>query len=200
MSRAYLYDAMPTPVAVAEGDEGGPCPGPATPQAALESIYRTYWGDLRRYIARRFRGGSAEPDEIAQAAFARLAAVEDVGRLRDPRGYLFTIACNLAIDHQRRQGHRNAVHGAMPEGETVASPEPSPERVLLEKERFAVFEQALRAMPKMRRRIFLLVRVEEQPARAVAQRFGLTEAAVYKHVQRAVQDCAAAFARAERQG
>src|SRR3546814_14321781 len=34
----------------------------------------------------------------------------------------------------------------------------SPESVLLGKERFAVFETALKAMPRMRRRIFLLVR------------------------------------------
>src|SRR3546814_4596952 len=34
----------------------------------------------------------------------------------------------------------------------------SPESVLLGKELFAVFETALKAMPRMRRRIFLLVR------------------------------------------
>ncbi|WP_213980905.1 RNA polymerase sigma factor [Sphingomonas sp. dw_22] len=168
--------------------------------AALDGLYRTHWRDLTRYIAKRFGSGSPEPEEVAQAAFAKLAAVGDVNLLNDPRGYLYTIACNLAIDHQRRAGHRDAVHRDMSQIDTPPLSESSPERVLLAKERFALFEEALRAMPKMRRRIFLLVRAEGNSPRDVAHRFGLTEAAVYKHVQRALQDCAAAFARAESQG
>lgn len=167
---------------------------------ALDGLYRTHWRDLTRYIAKRFGPASPEPEEVAQAAFAKLAAAGNVDRLNDPRGYLYTIACNLAIDHQRRAGHRDAVHRDLSHIDAASLSEFSPERVLLEKERFAIFEEALRAMPKMRRRIFLLVRAEGLSPREVAQRFGLSEAAVYKHVQRALQDCAAAFARAESQG
>lgn len=167
----------------------------------LDRLYRTYWRDLARYVAKRFGAGPPEPEEVAQAAFARLAANGDISRIRDPRGYLCTIACNLVIDHNRRQGHRDAIHqGFSLDADADAGLETSPERVLLGKERLAILEDALALMPAMRRRIFLLVRVEGHSIKDVARQFGLSEDAVYKHVQRGLHDCALAFARAERQG
>lgn len=172
----------------------------AAQASMLDGLYRDHWRGLIRYIGARFGAGPPEPEEVAQAAFARLAS-SDVAGLHDPRGYLYTIACNIAIDHQRRSGPREAVHrdlsaldGVEPLSET------SPERVLLAKERFAVFEEALRAMPKLRRRIFLLVRAEGYSPREVAHQFGMKEAAVHKHVSRALQDCAAAFEKADARG
>lgn len=163
----------------------------------MEQLYHKYWRELNRYIARRFGRGTLEPEEVAQAAFAKLAESNNVAALDDPRSYLWTIACNIAIDDQRRRGYRDAVQRELHalDGEDVS--ELSPERVLEDEERMAVFGAALRAMPKLRRRIFLLVRVEEHSPRDVAQQFGLTEAAVYKHVQRALQDCVCAFVAAE---
>jgi RNA polymerase sigma-70 factor (ECF subfamily) len=173
-------------------------PPPPEREASLELLYRTYWHDLRRYIANRFGAGPPEPEEVAQAAFAKLAAVDDISAISDPRGYLFTIACNLVIDDRRRLGHRAAVHRDI---QHIADPvsDSSPERVLLGKERLEIFKGALRTMPKLRRRIFLLVRAEGCSPSEVARRFGMSEDAVYKHVQRAVHDCASAFAKAERQ-
>ncbi|MFZ5748084.1 MAG: RNA polymerase sigma factor [Pseudomonadota bacterium] len=166
----------------------------------LDDLFRAHSHALTRYIARRFGPGPPEPEEVAQAAFARLAAAGNTAALDDPRGYLYTIACNLVIDHQRRQRHRDAVHRDISHVDAQQLSDSSPERVLLEKERFAIFEEALGTMPKMRRRIFLMVRAEGRAPRDVARQFGLTESAVYKHVQRALQDCAHAFARAERKG
>ncbi|WP_116811350.1 RNA polymerase sigma factor [Steroidobacter cummioxidans] len=164
----------------------------------MEQLYLKYWRELNRYIARRFGPGSVEPEDVAQAAFAKLAESSNVAALNDPRSYLWTIACNIAIDDQRRRGYRNAVQRELSALDADDVSELSPERVLQDEERMAVFGAALRAMPKLRRRIFLLVRVEEQSPRDVAQQFGLTEAAVYKHIQRALQDCVCAFAAAEK--
>ncbi|RIA46249.1 RNA polymerase sigma-70 factor (ECF subfamily) [Hephaestia caeni] len=167
---------------------------------SLEILYRAHFRDLARYIGRRFGSGPPEPEEVAQAAFTRLAAADNFASLDDPRGYLYSIACNLVIDHQRRQGHRNAIHRDLSYLDEYLLSESSPERVLLAKERFAIFEEALRAMPKMRRRIFLLVRAEGHAPRDVARQFGMSDAAIYKHVQRALEDCAYAFEKAERRG
>lgn len=172
-----------------------------TPASLIEWLYRAHRADLTRYVASRFGSGPPEPEEVAQAAFAKLAASGDVSELTNPRSYLYTIACNIVIDHQRRSARRDAAHRDI-FGECGAEElsESSPERVLLAKERFAVFEEALRAMPKLRRRIFLLVRAEGYSPREVAHRFGMKEAAVHKHVSRALQDCAAAFEKAEALG
>lgn len=171
-------------------------PTNADPGSLVEQLYRSHARDLCRYIAARFGAGPPEPEEIAQAAFARLAQ-SGVGAAANPRAYLYTIACNIAIDHQRRARHHGAVHRDLAADADPVS-ELSPERVLLAKERYAVFEKALKAMPAMRRRIFLLVRAEGLPVVEVARLVGLHENTVHKHVSRALQDCAAAFERAER--
>lgn len=171
----------------------------AVQASMLDGLYREHWRDLIRYIGARFGAGPPEPEEVAQAAFARLAS-SDVADLGNPRGYLYTIACNIVIDHQRRAGHRGAVHrDIFAQATTDQLSESSPERVLLAKEQLALFEKVLEAMPKLRRRIFLMVRAEDLSPREVARRFGMKEAAVHKHVSRALQDCAAAFEKAERQ-
>jgi len=179
-------------MAAAAGDAGVPVTPMSAENASLvEHLYRIHARDLCRYIAARFGLGPPEPEEVTQAAFSRLAATPEVGRMANPRGYLYTIACNMVVDHRRRIAHRGAVHRQWIDeagGEGVS--DLSPERVLLAQERFALLEQALRAMPAMRRRIFLLTRAEGLAVAAVAERFGISENAVHKHVSRALQDCA----------
>lgn len=177
------------------------CPAPMSPSDALlvGRLYREHAAPLRRYLAARFGSGPPEPEEVAQAAFAKFAGSPRIAELKNPRSFLFTIACNIVLDHHRRAVHRDAVHRDIGAGDdSAARCELTPERVLLSNEKFAVFERALKAMPTTRRRIFLLARVEGLGTAIVAQRFGITESAVHKHVSRALADCANAFAKAER--
>ncbi len=162
----------------------------------VEQLYRSHARELCRYIAARFGLGPPEPEEVVQVAFSRLAATPEVAHMANPRGYLYTIACNVVADDRRRSLHRGAVHQqwAQDEGEEGVS-ELSPERVALAQEHFGLLEQALRAMPVMRRRIFLLIRAEGLSVAEVAARFGIRENAVHKHVSRALQDCAAHLGR-----
>jgi RNA polymerase sigma-70 factor (ECF subfamily) len=186
-------------LAAVSAADGGSHPNASDMTSILENLYRTHWSGLTRYIASRFGAGPPEPEEVAQAAFAKLAASPDIGALTNPRGYLYTIACNIVIDHHRRSSHHDAVHHDLSDqAATDGLSDFSPENVLLAKERFVVFETALKAMPKMRRRIFLLVRAEGLPPREVARQFGMTEGAVHKHVSRALQDCLTAFEKADK--
>ncbi len=183
---------------VAAAAEDAPAPMSAETASLVEQLYRTHARELRRYIAARFGLGPPEPEEVAQVAFARLAASPGVGRMANPQGYLYTIACNVVADHHRRSAHRGAVHRQWVEsGDEEPISELSPERVALARERYALFEQALRAMPAMRRRIFLLTRAEGLAVADVAERFGISENAVHKHVSRALQDCAAHLQRVD---
>lgn len=185
-------------MAMAAGDAGVPAaPISAESASLVEQLYRSHARELCRYIAARFGLGPPEPEEVAQAAFSRLAATPGVARMANPRGYLYTIACNVAVDHRRRSAHRGALHRQWAESEDEEHvSELSPERVALARERYALFEQALRSMPAMRRRIFLLTRAEGLPVTDVAERFGISENAVHKHVSRALQDCAVHLERA----
>jgi RNA polymerase sigma factor (sigma-70 family) len=171
----------------------------AEASSMLATLYREHATTMRRYIARRFGAGPPEPEEVIQATFAKMAAVEDLARLKDPRGYLYSIACNFVIDHKRRSTFRDATLRAhSEEGQSNFPTENSPEEILIGRERFDLFKTALANMPATRRRIFIMVRVDGMAPSIIARQFGVSESAIHKHVSRALADCVAAFAKAER--
>jgi RNA polymerase sigma factor (sigma-70 family) len=198
--RQFRLGQMQAKFAPSNQDGGDLAPGlPPRRASLLERLYAEHSGPLNRYISTRFGPGPPEPEEVAQAAFAKLAG-EDIAAIDNPRAFLYTIACNIVIDHHRSASRRSAVHRNLLSSEADRLSDLSPERVLIAKEKFAVFEAALKKMPVMRRRIFLMVRVEGQTPADVARRFGVSENAIHQHVSRALADCTAAFDRAERKG
>lgn len=68
-----------------------------------ERIYETTWEDLVRYLDRKVW----DPDrarDLAQEAFVR--ALSSDADIENPRGWLFTVAGNLARDEARSAGRR----------------------------------------------------------------------------------------------
>ena len=172
---------------------------PASTNASIAGLFADHAGPLRQYVLRRFGPGPPEPEEVVQAAFARLTERGDFATIRDARGFLYAVACNFVIDNHRRHARRQAVAEDVTRHEALSLSHPTPERVLLAKEQLKIVESALKAMPAMRRRIFLMVRVEGIPPAEVARAFAISATGVHKHVSRALADCAAAIAAAEAQ-
>ena len=170
-------------------------PSKSDPRSRLISdIYTDHFEELKAYILKKFGMGPPEPEEAAQATFVKFAALEAPEKIENPRGYLFATAKNIIVDHHRRTGRREAYRSELEA--RAADREMSgitPERVLIERERFEVFKSAVARMPLQRRRIFLLCRVEGRSCDEVAQQFGMSVGAVHKHISRAVKDCAIAF-------
>jgi RNA polymerase sigma-70 factor (ECF subfamily) len=162
-------------------------------------LYQQHYHGLLRYLAARFGRSALDLEDIVQSAFLKLARHSDLRAIADYRAYLFTLACNIAIDIQRNNFRRGAVHDDLHAIATAApSLEDSSEKILIDRERLTHIEAALARMPKMRRRIFLLIRIEGMSVRDVADRFAMSEAAIYKHVARALQDCAAMLEQSDR--
>ena len=71
-----------------------------------------------------------------------------------------------------------------------------PERVVLAEEQIAVALGVLESMPKQRRRVFVLVRIEGLTHAQAARRLGISRPAVSKHVALAAAELYAALKRA----
>jgi RNA polymerase sigma-70 factor (ECF subfamily) len=181
-------------------DFNAPTNGRGNGPGMVESAYRQHWSDVCRYVRHRFGAGPPDPEEVAQGAFARLASVQHEVSIENPRAFLYRCAQNIVADHHRRARVRGQVHEDMRRSaQEEGLSDFSPERVLLGKERLALLEETLARMPAMRRRIFLLVRAEGMRPKDVAHQFGMAERSVYQHVSRAMRECEAAFAAAERE-
>ncbi|MFA7587371.1 MAG: sigma-70 family RNA polymerase sigma factor [Novosphingobium sp.] len=76
-----------------------PCDGrPNFWGAELDTLFREHWSDLVGWIRKRFGKGPPSPEDIAQEAFAKLAAHVRPESIVHAKSYLYSIAANAALD------------------------------------------------------------------------------------------------------
>jgi RNA polymerase sigma factor (sigma-70 family) len=161
----------------------------------MDVLYARHWGELCHYIKKQFGAGPPDPEDVAQEAFMKFAAVDDRNAIDNPRAYLFRTAHNVFVDEHRRLVLRRA-SPSNTEARPV-SDDRTPERVLVGKERLEILARSLRAMPAVRRRSFLLNRLQGLSCAAIARMTGYSESAVKKHIGLALTELEAAVTAAE---
>lgn len=172
--------------------DGGDVPGSAvTRPIDLVALARAHGAALRRFLQRRI--GSAETaDDLSQETYLRLARLGDGEGIADQRGYLFTIASNLARDHQRRL-RREGLPEPADTLDAMPCPAPDPERTVVARQELAMLERAIASLPPRTREILLLFRVEGWTRRQIAEHLGLSPKTVEYHMQQAMLRCRAAI-------
>lgn len=118
-----------------------------------EAIYETTWDDLVRFLDRKVWDPERARD-LAQEAFVRALSTD--AELENPRGWLFTVAGNLARDEARTVGRRRE-HLQLIRGEEEVRVEDPRETEELELERRrAAVRAALEELSERDREILLL--------------------------------------------
>lgn len=179
---------------------GSPRRAAAAPDAPVGSnvlvgLYREHWRELCRYLAATFGPGPPEPEDVAQLAFARVAAHRDFDAIENPKAFLWRTAYNIAVSEKRSQSVRRRRADEVKQTSLAAEGDDfTPERVLVAKEQIAAISAVLEAMPVKRRRMLVLNRIEGLSFAEIARRTGLSQTAVKKHVARAMIDLDAALA------
>lgn len=164
----------------------------------VEQLYRLRWAELCRYVRRTFGAGPPEPEEVAQAAFARLAALERPGDIENPRAFLYQCARNIVIDYRRREAVRASVSGDTMMFEShERTTTPDPERVLSSKQRLAIVEIAVRGMEPKRRRVLIMHAIHGLNYSEIARDMGLSPTRVTQLFASAVLECERAIRAAE---
>ena len=149
--------------------------------------------DLYQFIVRRTRDPAAAED-LVQETFERLLAYERARMIADRAALGYRIALNLVRDHFRRS-KRRPVEVLDDE---IPCEAPAPEQILMHRQKVEVFGKALDAMPPLRRDVFIRRRLHGHSLRQIADELSLSEAAVEKHVVRALEQLHREIAKAER--
>lgn len=157
----------------------------------------TQRADLLRYVGRRV-GDSVLSEDIVQEAYLRLLAFEaKPGNIvSNASALLRRISLNLARDHHRRAGRLAFVELA----EDLPCQQPTVQQQLERRQLIALVGDVLKAMPRLRREVFIRRRVHGQSAGEVAETMGLSPSAVSNHVARAMYDLDAAIEKIEKRG
>ncbi|GGF62878.1 hypothetical protein GCM10007301_23280 [Azorhizobium oxalatiphilum] len=166
----------------------------------VHELQRTEEDRLRRFFLRRFRDRS-DAFDATQETFLRLLSATPRGVVENPKAYLFQTARNIAYDQTASRRRREQVECPITDEQAVlniASDAPSPERVLIDKQRLELFERALMDLPVRVRTVVILSRLEGWSYPAIAEHLRVSPNTVYNDMRMGMAHCVAAMARAER--
>ncbi|MET3667639.1 RNA polymerase sigma factor [Caulobacter sp. 1776] len=140
---------------------------------------------LRAWLARRPLAG-LEVDDIVQETYAILAALERVDHIQTPRTYMFEVAKSLVLRALRRS--RIVAFETLAEAESLEPPceAPSPETVAADRQDLTRIAALIAGLPTKCREAFTLRKVLGLSQREVAQRMGVSENTVEKHVGKGI--------------
>jgi RNA polymerase sigma-70 factor (ECF subfamily) len=141
---------------------------------------------LRAWLKRR-RVVDLEVDDIVQETYAKLVALPSVHAVRDGKSYTFQVAYSIVVSHIRRARIVSIRASADVERLNIAAPDASPERALEIRDELTELARALATLPEKCRTTFTLRRVEGLSQREAAQRLGISEKTVEKHMARGIR-------------
>jgi len=153
----------------------------------IEAVFMANRPTLQRFMRARI-GDPQDAEDLLQELWIKLRGLND-GPIADPLAYLYRMADNLVLDRRRAAARRARRDEDWTKTQAGSAPDiddrPSPEHVLLARERLRAIERALDALPERTARSFRLFRLEGRPQKLIAADMGLSVSAVEKHLQRA---------------
>lgn len=152
----------------------------------INQLYRSCWSELCGWLRRRFGAGPPEPEDVAQAAFRKIAEVEDFSAILDPRAFLYTVAARTAVSGLRHRSRTQAFIDRELQENGAQVEEITPERICLQKERLRHAEEALAELSPIQREIVYRSRVLGQTYMRISEETGLSQATISRHLQSAL--------------
>ncbi|HEX4269304.1 MAG TPA: RNA polymerase sigma factor [Steroidobacteraceae bacterium] len=164
-------------------------------KALLGRLFAQHADLLRAFLLRRTR---RHPDaaDLAQEVYMRMLRIPDLGAIRDPEAYLFTIASNLAREHAHQERRdRESLDVADPAVEEQLAELPAPGGELDAEQRARRLREVLQQLsPKCRAAVELQYWHELSYAE-IALRLGVSTHMVKKYLSQGLMHCRRRMAR-----
>lgn len=150
---------------------------------ALADYLTKHYVNLRRRLT-RLLGNSDLAGDALQDTWLRLHGKEDEGPIQSPGGYVVRMAVNIAVDIQRRQS-RSVPFDEVSALMEQADPAPNPARAAEIRSDLETVLKLMERLPERRRKILMLVRLENLQQKEVAKRLGVSKSTVEHELRRA---------------
>ena len=149
---------------------------------------------LRGWLARR---GIAECDidDVIQETYAKLVTLPSIDAIRDPRSYAYQVALSVHVTNLRKSNVIPIKVIPQFEQANIAASDPSPEQIAADRGELEQLAAALAKLPDRCRAVFLARRVEGLSHRETAQKLGISEKTVEKHMARGIRHLMDIFGR-----
>ncbi len=154
----------------------------------IVGLYASEQGRLKKFV-RRLVGNHTTAEDLVQDAFVNLLRGAQASEIDNSRSYLTRTARNLAIDHLRRERHQWQYSGELNADAWPVCDQPLPDAVLQGRQELAALRRVIDHLPTKCRVVFLLSREHGLAMKQIAERLGISESTVEKHLTRAMVDC-----------
>lgn len=149
---------------------------------------------LRGYLKRSFSSVQAYVDDLVQETYLRLWKARASQPIRSEKSFLFHVARHLATDLVRHESAAPLVAVADLAALPVYDGKPNAAEHECTREEIALLAEAIDALPKRCREVFILRKVQRLPQKEIARILGIAEPTVEVQVQRGMKRCEAFFA------
>ena len=140
-----------------------------------------------RVLIRRWRlPQDLDADDIVQECYGRLAGMETVANIREPRSYLFQIARTTILMHLRRSQIVSIRAIEDLDGISIEADEPSPEQQVSDREQLHRLALGIAGLPEPGRRAFLLRMVDELSHKEIGAKLNMSDNAVQKSIAKSL--------------
>lgn len=145
------------------------------------SLSRQVWDRLIKQVRSRTRGrGDAE--ELLHAAYLRLMGYRARQTVENVPAFLVRTAVNIGIDNYR---HDRFLAPISPDEMGTCENSPLQDEVLAARARLERVREGLSRLTPRTREIFLMHRLDDMKYREIAERLGISQSAVEKHIAKA---------------
>jgi len=135
---------------------------------------------LRAQLSRWRVPDDLDDDDVIQEAYARLATLEDIGDIRNPKAYFFQIARSIILMHVRRSRVVSIQAVERIEQLGIASEDPGPEVQASDRQQLHLLATMIARLPNSSRMAMTLRLVHELSHREIGEKLGMTTNAVQK--------------------
>lgn len=143
-------------------------------------------GTVRGWLSRRW-GHVVDVEDIIQDAYCRIANLASVDHIENPKSYFFSTAHAVVKDALRRAGIINFTHMTQIDWSNVMDGEPLADRVLEGSGELERVNKLLSQLSETHRHAIELRRIEGLSRKETAERLGVSEDALKKHVERGMR-------------
>lgn len=152
---------------------------------ALKRLYLANSRAMQDYLTHRLRDPVVAAD-LTQEAFLRLAESGNAAAIDNGRSYLFRAAHNLAVDHIRQLARRRTDQADPDRLASIPDESELPDEAVAARQTLARLQAVVGELPERTRRIFVMAKIEGLTYAEVADRLGLSESSVQKHLAMAL--------------
>lgn len=162
---------------------------PRASRTLVERLFAEHYASLLAFFSRRVRARS-EAADLAQEVYLRMLRVGDAGAIRNPEGYLFTVATNLAREHAVLERRRTSSIGLDEAQDDASLQIPPPyERELDGAQRAARLRTVLAQLPPKCRAAVVMQYAQGLSYQEIALRLDVSPHMVKKYLAQALMHC-----------